>query len=245
MIAIISNHLLVHAQGALARLLEPSSFYLANLCGGNKKKMVCVVLALHCAQEKRKKKSPSDYGKSRHHPYLITWAKRTIHAVVFLIQFHHLMSPAHSIPPYTVVPLPSPTETLPPLLVAKGWGGGAANLIKVIGMTDATRVIRSPDNYLQHRTGYTEQERCRAFLQEPQGGTQKLTTNQTFHPVPQQSNLCGETHALFIFSPRQRWGNIAEPSKNRDSCPGLGGGDKREAGFHNLFCLVNNVPQNQ
>lgn len=82
--------------------------------------MVCAVLARQCARGK--KKSPSDYGKSRHHPYLITGAKRTTHAVVFLIQFHHLMSPAHSIPPCTVVPLPSPTETSPPLLVAEGRG---------------------------------------------------------------------------------------------------------------------------
>lgn len=192
--------------------------------------------------KRKKKKSPSDYGKSRHHPYLITAAKRTTHVVVFLIQFHHLMSPAHSFPPYTFVPLPTPSETLPPLLVAEG-GKRAANLIKVIGMTDATRVIRSPGNYLQHRPGYTEQERCGAFLQEPRGGTQKLTTNQTFHPVPQQSNLCGETHALFIFSPRQRWGNIAE--REARQLPGVGRRGQKGGRFSQFVLLSKQCPRNQ
>lgn len=137
---------------------------------------------------------------------------------------------------------------LPPLrLCHHCWwrrgGGRAANLIKVIGMTDATRVIRSPGNYLQHRPGYTEQERCGAFLQEPRGGTQKLTTNQTFHPVPQQSNLCGETHALFIFSPRQRWGNIAE--REARQLPGVGRRGQKGGRFSQFVLLSKQCPQNQ
>lgn len=36
--------------------------------------------------------------------------------------------------------------------------------------------------------GYTQAERSRPFL-GPQG-TQKLTTNETFHLVPEQNNLC-------------------------------------------------------
>lgn len=201
-------------------------------------------------KRKKKKKSPSDYGKSRHHPCLITAAKKTTHAVVFLIQFHHLMSPAHSFPSYTFVPLPSPSETLPPLLVAEGWGGvggwggRAANLIKVIGMTDATRVIRSPGNYLQHRPGYTEQQCCGAFLQEPRGGGRKNLPPIKLSTRSPNKAICVGKRMHYSSFRRDSDGGTS-PSEKRDSCPGLGGGDKREAGFHNLFCLVNNVPQNQ
>lgn len=135
----------------------------------------------------------------------------------------------------------------PPRLCHHCWwrrgGKRAANLIKVIGMTDATCVIRSPGNYLQHRPGYTEQDGCGAFLQEPRGGTQKLTTNQTFHPVPQQSNLCGETHALFIFSPRQRWGNIAE--REARQLPGVGRRGQKGGRFSQFVLLSKQCPQNQ
>lgn len=236
---------MVHAQGALAHLSKPSSFYLANLCGGNKQKMVCAVLAMHCAQEKRKKKSPSDYGKSRHHPYLITGAKRTTRGCLsYSISSSHVTCSFHP-------SLQRCSAAFPPLRRCHHcwWrrdGKRAANLIKVIGMTDATRVIRSPDNYLQHHPGYTEQERCRAFLQEPRGGTQKNLPPIKLSTRSPNKAICVGKHMHYSSFRRDSDGGTS-PSLPRSEtvARGWGGGDKREAGFHNLFCLVNNVPQNQ
>lgn len=121
-IAMISNHLLGHTQGALARLSEPSSFYLANLCGGNKQKMVCVVLAMHCVEEKGKRKAQVIMGKvgithtsllGRKEPY-----RRLSFLFNFIISCHLLISSLLT----QLFHCLSPTETLPPWLVAEGWG---------------------------------------------------------------------------------------------------------------------------
>lgn len=93
--------------------------------------MVCEVLAMQSAQEKRKKKekkkeSPSDYGKSRHHPYLITVAKKPHMRLSFSFNFIiscHLLIPSLLTHLFHCPP-PPPFETLPPLYVGGGRGGG-------------------------------------------------------------------------------------------------------------------------
>lgn len=89
-ITIISTHLLVHAQGAWIFLSKPSSFHLAIYVVETSREW-----SARFWRRRALGKSCSDYGKSRHHPSLIT-AIKTTRGVLFLMQFLHLMSPALS-----------------------------------------------------------------------------------------------------------------------------------------------------
>lgn len=90
-------------------------------------------------------KSFSDYGKSRHHPYLIR-AIQTHKGFSFLCNFItlcHLLFPFYGGPSsYTFIPL---LLVLPLYVVEK-----TTNLIKVIGVRDTNNSIRTPRNYRLH-----------------------------------------------------------------------------------------------
>lgn len=157
----------------------------------------------------------------------------------FIISFH-LLFPSF-LPSFHIC------STFPSLwdlgAIVCGAGGGATNLIKVIGTGDANNVIRSPRNYLQNLM-VTQRRSAVGHFSEPRGRQKKqqLTTNQTFHSVPQTKQSVWETHALFIWEETEHGENIADRSEKRDSCLGWG---PKEASFHNLFCLINNVAGNQ
>lgn len=109
-------------------------------------------------------------------------------------------------------------------------------------MTDATCVIRSPDNYLQHHPGYTEQDRCRAFLQEPQGGTQKLTTNQTFHPVPPtKQSVWGNTCIIHLFA-ETAMGEHRRAEQEARQLPGVGRRGQKRGRFSQFVLLSKQCP---
>lgn len=74
-------------------------------------------------------------------------------------------------------------------LAAIVLGGKTTNLIKVIGRRETQTTLSEPPLQLSPASlGYTQAERCRPF--SGPWGTRKLTTNQTFHLVPEQNNLC-------------------------------------------------------
>lgn len=133
-------------------------------------------------------KSCSDYGKSRHHPSLIT-AIKTTRGVLFLMQFHHLMSPALSFLSREALCLtylfhfPLPQSLRHHCVWRKNHKPNQGNTYERY-----KQLYQIPLQLSSTSLGYTQEERCRPFLGPH--GTQKLTTNQTFHLVPEQNNLC-------------------------------------------------------
>lgn len=77
------------------------------------------------------------------------------------------------------------------------------------------------------------------FCRSLEGGRKNLPPIKLSTRSPNKAICVGKRMHYSSF--RRDSDGGTSPSEKRDSCPGLGGGDKREAGFHNLFCLVNNV----
>lgn len=120
--------------------------------------------------------------------------------------------------------------------------GRATNLIKVICTTDATCVVRSPDNYLQHRPGYTKQERCGAFLQEPRGGGAKTYHQSNFPPgPPTKQSVWGNTCIIHLFA-ETAMGEHRRAEQEARRLPAVGRRGQRRGRFSQFVLLSKQCP---
>lgn len=129
----------------------------------------------------------SEYGESRHHPYFNSAINTQ--GVIFLMQYHHLMSPALSCLSMEALSLthffhfPLRKCLCQHCMWWKNHKPNQGNRYE-----GHKQLYQNPLQLSPASLGYTQVERWRPFLR-PQG-IQKLTTNQTFHLVPEQNNLC-------------------------------------------------------
>lgn len=181
-ITIISNHLLVHAQGAIISLFKPSSLHFTNLCGGKEPKMICEIFAVQSTGKKA----------------LVIMEKVGI-THTSLVSYKHArgsLSYAISSPNVTCSFLSMETLALTHLFHFSlpeclshhciWWKNHKPN--QGNRCERHKQLYQSPLQLSSASLGYTRAKCCWPFL-GPQG-MHKLTTNQTFHLVPEQNNLC-------------------------------------------------------
>lgn len=179
--------------------------------------------------KEKKKKSRGDYGESRHHPYLITVAKPT-HGLVWLTQFHHLMSPAL---PFLPSFLPHLFHFPLPLRLSRysmwwwWWGGGGKKGHKP---NQGNRYERCKQRYqispqlspTSH--GYTEEERRGAFLRAS-GETKKKkkTYHQSNFPLsPPNKAICVRNTCIIHLRRDGARGEHRRPKREARQLPGVG-----------------------
>lgn len=155
-------------------------------------------------------KSFSDYGKSKHHPYLIS-AIQTHKGVLFLMQFHHLMSPALCF--LWLLHIYSTSLSLS-VLVTIVCGVKTTNIIKVIGVRDTNNSITIPCNYRLHTSRVLC---CRPF---PGASRDTKTYYQSNFPLsPRAKQSVWEVHALFILAEIEQGENISDWAPSERELP--------------------------
>lgn len=191
--------------------------------------------------ERKKKRIMGKVGITR---TALLGQREPLMRVFCLIEFQHLMTPAHSVPSYTVVPPPSPSGTLQTLLVARG-DVRATNLIKVMGMKDATRLIRSPDNYLQHPSGYAKAGTLWGlFSKEPRREDATTHHQSNFPPGPNNKAICVGKHMHYssFFLAETAMGEHRRAEQEARQLPAVGRRGQKRGRFSQFVLLSKQCP---